>query len=203
MSSGLSLLNVMNMAADLLDEEVLTSPDDDTKLARMLRRWNGIIRDQLLQRYAFYFAEARAVLSAAPTPAWGWDYGYYLPPGFLRAHPLQEEGRFEYPSINYKIENDGSDRLVLFSNSSAETRFRYIRRVENTGLWTPLFAMAHATKVAAVCAPNITGKMNYVDRLMKLHAETIDDALRGEIGSQTPERPIGDEWDNARSAPAA
>lgn len=202
MSSGLSLLNVMNMAADLLDEEPMGDPDDNTKLGRLLRRWHGIVRDQLLQRYAFSFASSRATLTRVSDPAFGWGRAYALPAGFLRPHPLQLEGKFEYPPLAYAIENDGADNLLLLTNDTSAINLRYIRRVTNTGVWSPLFCMAHASKSAMLAAQNVTGKTSYFDRAKTLYADAIDEALRGEALDSTPERPIADEWDNARTLPA-
>lgn len=203
MGSDLSALSVLNMAVDMLDDEPLSSPTDDNKVGRLLRRWFPLTRDQLLRKHPWKFAAVRASLAVDPTaPPFGFAYRYALPAGYLRAYSIQSDGVFEGRDIPYTIENDGTDKLFIYTDQSAPLYLKFIRRVVDVNIWDPLFCMAVAARCARMSAVNITGKTSYLDRLMKIEKDALEEALIADSIEGTPERPAGDDWDLTRSLPA-
>lgn len=200
MSANLSQLDILNMAVDLLHERALTSPDDAGKVAATLRRNWGVTRDSLLRAHPWNFATVRAQLSAATeAPLSAWDYYYPLPAGCLRVFDLQDNADFEGETIVYAIENDGTDQLVIGTNQEAPLYIKYIRRPSVTGIFDPLFCKALAASLAAACCLSITGKASHWERIMKAYEEAMKMAQGVDASEGTPERPVSDEWDDARS----
>ena len=154
MGSGLSEIAIYNMALDLLDEEVATSPDDNRAVVRWLKRNFAPTRDALLVRHPWNFAIARASLPALDTPpAYGWSRGYAEPADCLRLLPLSQGGALNGAPIPYEAEGG-----VILTNAAAPLLARYIRRVENPALFDPLFGEALAAMLASKMAEWLRGK---------------------------------------------
>ena len=67
MSSGLSRLQLFNMVADHIEDAEIASVTEDKKVARAIRRWEPIVRDQLLVKMRPNFARRRMTLAAMTT----------------------------------------------------------------------------------------------------------------------------------------
>lgn len=200
MSANLSQLDIFNMAVDLLHDRALTSPTDPGKVGAALRRNWGVTRDGLLRSHPWNFATVRAKLAAATdAPLSAWDYYYPLPANCLRVFDLQDNADFEGAPIVYAIENDGADQVVIATNATAPLYVKYIRRPTVTGIFDPLFCKALAAQLAMACCLSITGKASHWERCKGAYDDAMAMAQSVDASEGTPERPVADEWDNARS----
>lgn len=199
MSANLSQLEIMNMAVDLIHEAPLTSPEDNTKIGRALRRNWSVTRDSELRKHPWNFATVRLKLAAASiTPVSGWSYGYPLPANCLRVFDLQDSANFEGETLVYAIENDGNDQVIIATNATAPLYLKFIKRPAVTGIFDPIFCEALAAALAMKVSMTVTGKGSHYDRCVKTYERAIAEAARIDAFEGTPERPVSDEWDRAR-----
>lgn len=199
MSANLSKLEIMNMAVDLLHDMPLTTPEDQTKIGRALRRNWGVTLDAELRKHPWNFATSRLKLAASTiTPVSGWTYGFPLPARCLRVYDLQHNADFEGETLVYAIENDGNDQVVLVTNAIPPLYLKYIKRPSVTGIFDPLFCEALAARLAMKVCLTISGKASHYERCEKAYSAAIAEAARIDAFEGTPERPVSDEWDMAR-----
>ena len=172
--------DIINAAFDLLDEEVAIDPSDDRAPVRWMKRNYPLVRDAILRRHPWNFAVARASLpELSDEPAFGWKRQFQLPANCLRLLPLTWQGKMNGEPIKHEVEG----RRIL-TNAEAPLKIRYIRRVEDTSLFDPLFVQLLAAELAVRAANWITGKQSYAERLGQMVAQlneqaTLLDALEG------------------------
>src|SRR5690606_36539566 len=159
--------NIINAAFDLLDEEVAIDPSDDRAPVRWMKRNYPLVRDAILRRHPWNFAVARASLpELSDEPAFGWERQFQLPADCLRLLPLTWQGKMNGEPIKHEVEG----RRIL-TNAEAPLKIRYIRRVEDTSLFDPLFVQLLAAELAVRAANWITGKQSYAERLGQMVAQ--------------------------------
>lgn len=190
----LSEVAVYNMALDMLDEGPVTSPDDDTRAARLLARNYPPSRDETLRGHVWNFAVTRAVLpSLVQKPAFGWKNGFALPVDCVRLLPLTTGGVFDASPVPHELESG-----VILTDAVAPLPVRYVRRVENPSEFDPLFGRALAVRLAIYVGHVITGKQSYVERLGRIYQDVLTEARRIDALEGSPPTPMGDSWIGAR-----
>lgn len=157
MTSAMTETGVCNMALDILHEGPISSIEDDEPNARRFKRNLDAQRDAFLAAHPWNFAVSRASLAAsADTPAFGWDQKYLLPGDCLRLLPLKVGGNFDGANIAHEIEGG-----YLLTDAAAPLNIRFVRRVSELGLWSPLAVTAFAAFLAANLAHAVTGKASF------------------------------------------
>ncbi|MEX3008358.1 hypothetical protein [Hoeflea sp. TYP-13] len=157
MTSAMTVTGVCNMALDILHEGPISSIEDDEPNARRFKRNFDALRDAFLAAHPWNFAVSRVSLPAdATAPAFGWDYRYLIPGDCLRLLPLKCDGEFDGANIPHELESG-----FLLTDEKAPLKIRYVRRVSELGLWTPLSVTAFAAFLAANLAHAVTGKASY------------------------------------------
>ena len=171
-TGALSEVKVANMAATTLDEEHLTSLDDDTALGRFMAANFGPCRDEVNRLHPWVFAKTRAeVAKLADAPTFDWLYQYQLPTTCIRPLPLRCEGRWNAPIVPHEREG----RLIL-CNEQSPIKLVYIKRITNMSEWEPLAARVLADYLALKGAQRMTGKESYVVKARQLLAQSLEDA---------------------------
>lgn len=194
MPSGLSEIAIYNMALDFLDEEVAASPDDDSAVVRWLKRNFASTRDAALVRHPWNFALARGLLPARTTgPAFGWRYAYDEPSDCLRVLPLTADGTLNGAPVPFESEGG-----LILTDAAAPLKVRYIRRVDNPGLFDPVFGEFLAARLAWKMAQWVTGKSSYADRMKEAQGELLREARLADALTGTPPLPVDDDWINVR-----
>lgn len=182
-------VGIYNMAFDLLDEEVAIDPGDERAPVQWMRRNYPAVRDAVLRRHPWNFAIARAALAEmSERPAFGWRRQYQLPDDCLRVLPPNDCGSFMGGDIPYQVEG----RRIL-SDARAPLRIRYVRRVEEVGLFDPLFTQLLAAELAVRAANWITGKQSYSERLGQMVRELNAQAVLLDGLEGTPQQPLDDD----------
>jgi hypothetical protein len=140
---------VANEALSLLRQAAIANVETDTDhVAKVLRKHFATVRDALLRRYPWNFAESEADLTVLPdVPAGVWRYTYALPnnPYCLTARELYRQHR-----RHWKIRGRS-----LVSNIGPSVKLIYTGLIVDVSQWDALFRMAFSTALAARCAPEI------------------------------------------------
>jgi len=136
-------------------------------------------RDVLLQSHLWNFAMSRKALSRnAVAPVFEYTYQYLLPADCLRVVSMYNE------SAAFKVE--GSN---LLTNATA-VNLKYISRITNELLFTPLFIESLATRLAAEMEEEITGSTDKSNKLNGEFKVKFKEAKRRDGQEGTPDRVI-------------
>lgn len=186
-------LEIINMALDHLDEEFAIADNDQRPSVLILTRNFAQTRDALLVRHPWNFAVESQNLTTSTTSTAGWDYTFAIPAEVLRILPLQVRGRAGGQPIMH--ERRGS---LLYVNAGDPLQVRYIKRVTDVTLFSPLFVEVLALALALRVAHAITHKQSYVDRLTAAYDRAMADAQRIDSLEGSAEAPLGEDWETAR-----
>jgi len=157
MTSSMTETGVCNMALDMLQEGPISSIEDDEPNARRFKRNFDALRDSFLAAHPWNFSITRTALAAsADSPFFGWDYRYLLPGDCLRMLPLRGGGMFNGGNTAHEIENG-----CILTDAPPPLKCRYVKRVGQLGLWSPVAVTAFAAFLAANLAHAVTGKASF------------------------------------------
>lgn len=166
-------LTVYNMALDYLDEIPMASLPGTGVSARWLNRnFDRFVDVELTSNFwsfAMEFRELQADLSYDATSRW--KYRFAMPNGALRIMPPTYNGERGGRLLDY-----ASMRGGVLLNTGSTLKAWWVFRISNPGEWEPLFAEVVAATLAMNLAHKITGKVSFVDRLIKMREDLIDRA---------------------------
>lgn len=193
MSSKTSIAN--RALAKLGDERILLLTDEVSS-ARLLNGMFDEVRDAELRKRRWKFAIKRTALVAlADAPAWGYDYQYPLPSDYLGM--IQVNEFYARPGMGgvapYSIEGGR-----ILTNYEAPLKIRYVARVENTGLWDPLFVEAFACKLAMEACEALTQSETKFNRCAQMYAEALRDASFQDAIEKAPDELPAGSWLDSR-----
>lgn len=161
MPSILTKSGIWNLALDTIREAPVQDQLTNSAPIKWLNRNYEHARDVLLRSYVWNFAIEFHDLNqvATSSTAWlgGWDYKFGLPNNWLRVLPFTEYGERRNRTISHKIAGG-----FLYANHSI-ARVSLVMRVENEGMFDPLFVEALAAKLALGMANKFTGKNKYIE----------------------------------------
>ncbi len=170
--SAFSKVQIYQMVADQLDEETITSTDDDNKLVDWLNRNYDLAKETLLSTGRWNFAKKRlAVAERTDTPDFEWLHWYDLPSDCLFMYPLTVDGRENGSRIPYVIEGD-----KVLTNQAGPLYFRWIANVDED-VFHPLFTKYMVCYLSHEIAHWMTGKVSYVDITEKKMKKARREAL--------------------------
>lgn len=177
MPSGMTKLDVYNLAVDLIRDTALQSTQQAAPTARWLNRnFNHAVRTTL-RAYPWNFAKKLVSLSAeAVGPEHTWTYRYKPPAGWMRVLRITQGGyRFGYIVPHAVI--DG----YINTDEPPPLKVELIMdKTANPGEWDDLFVEIVRCKLALGMANKFPGKAKYVELASQLlraateQAETID-----------------------------
>ena len=204
-----SIVSIVNRALIEIGESAITSLSDRGKPAEVMSALWAPTRDSELRKAHWNFAIERTTLAANTTPpAFNYSKAYTLPSDFLRAvevgdGPINAGAVDLYYAVSYtaastdphyRIEGDS-----IVTNEGAPLKLRYVRRVENVGLYDALFedvlvcalAMQGGPRIAALTAGD-------KELLARKYSAVVAEARR--IGSieQAPGHRVPGPWAAAR-----
>lgn len=194
MPSQSSEIAIYNMALDLLEEEAAVDPQDDRAPVRWLNRNYAPTRDSLLRQHPWNFAIRRIALpELQDRPAFGWRHQYQMPADTLRILPITDSGEFNGRPVPHVIEG-----LRILTNQPLTLKARYVRRVENTANFDPIFVELLATTLAMKMAHWMTGKRTLMETLTMMLREINENARLLDALEGTPEAVADNDWIDAR-----
>lgn len=154
-----STIDIANRALTKLGSARILSLTDDTKAGRVMNSMFAQVRDAELRRNYWNFALKRASLVAlSEAPEWGYAYQYPLPADFLTLVQVGET--YVRPNTkdkgNWHIESTDTGGRVIVTDMAAPLRIRYVKRVENSGFFDPLFVEVLAARLAFEACESLT-----------------------------------------------
>lgn len=149
-----SQIEICNQALTKIGANRITSLSDTSKQAKTLAAIFDIKRDAELAAHPWSFAITRASIPASTTaPAFGWSKSFPLPAGFLR---MVEVGESYVMYQSDSMELFHLEGNAILCNEGSPLRIRYVQRITNTGLFSPLFVETLACRLAAEVAEDLT-----------------------------------------------
>lgn len=158
-----SIVDMCNLALGHIGDEAVVSsidPPDGTTQAVHCQRFYPIVRDALLERYAWGFATKRikpAALSTKTTP--NWQYEYQLPPDCVKPFAMLPDGTEFltcYLDAYTKMFKREGDRIL---SNLPDATLIYVFRQEDPTQYTPLFVETFSQMLASrLAGPIIKGK---------------------------------------------
>ena len=146
-----SQTQICNMALSKFGARSIGNINDDSLEARKCKvLWNSVL-ETLLYSYGWNFALTRVSLGSplSTTPEFGYDYAYSLPGDCLRVWELYNS------TSNWAVEGK------KFLCSDDEPQIRYIKRVTDTGLFSPAFVICLATALAVELSTQLADDAKY------------------------------------------
>lgn len=190
-----STIDICNQALVKLGSTRIASLTDDSKQAGSLSAIYEVKLRAELAAYPWTFAMDRAELPAsAQAPAFGWRYQYPQPADFLRMVEVGEYFVLYQPDLTlFALEG----RNILCDEGSP-LRIRYIKYVENAGLYPALFVEALACRLAAELAEDLTQSLSKRDAMEQAYERAIRIAKRSNAIQLPPQPTPEDTWLLAR-----
>ena len=184
MASGRSRIEVWNSALDVLKEAPLNDPGDDDPIAKWLSRNYAQQRDYLLGRYYWKFAMARTEIPAASSaPTWGWSASFAIPPNCLRIVPPTIDGSWNGHPVLFEEEGG-----YILCNIEGAMRLRYVKRVEQEGLFSNDFCEVLSLRLAMAMSHWMTGKQSMTQQIRDMYSETfaeVKDAATVQVAAES------------------
>lgn len=187
-----SSVEICNQALTKLGAQRIVDLLDDTKAARALNAIFDIKRDAELAAHPWTFAITRVAIPASSTaPAYGWPRAFPLPTDCLRLVEVGEDYTFYQGTDGAGFQVEGSSVLT---DAVSPLRIRYVKRITNTGLFSPLFVEALACRLAAEVAEELTQNLSKREAAWAEHKAAITAARRVNAIEQPPQKVPDGEW---------
>lgn len=185
-----SAVEIANLALEKIgDEGEITSLTEDSRAARAVNACWATMRDAVLRAHPWDFARTRAALPALaekPIGWWGDANLFQKPADFIRFVELDDSKR-------YSLEGP-----YIVADAPAPLNILYIRRVEDTGLYDPLFVDALACRIAMQVAKKITGSDAAKERAAEEYVLSLRTAKGVNGMEDAPQDMPQDDWVTAR-----
>lgn len=154
-----SSIDIANLALSHLgDSASISDFDEGSAQADHCGRFYPIARDALFELHDWSFATRRvalALISDPPTSTW--EFAYTLPSGYIKAIAVLAEAAADDQGQGFVIEADDNGNGIVFTNVENAT-MRYVKRIEDTARFSPLFVNALSRLLASyVAGPLIKG----------------------------------------------
>lgn len=162
-----SEVGIINAALSKIDGNAITSIGQDGVEGEVSQTLYTLTRDALLASHPWNFAIGRSELTLdASAPAFEFDNQYLLPADCLRCVKLYNT------SLMWKKEGN---RLLTDASTA---QLIYIKKVTDTGLFSPGFTEALITKLAAEMTVKITGSQTAAQGLYQEFKDKLKDAKK-------------------------
>lgn len=199
---------IANRALSMLGDTRITALTDDTKGARAMNARFIPLRDALLQEYPWRFAVTLVQLPAVSTaPAFGYSQAYQLPADCLRPIEVGDNLAFELAvGVQYRIDGTNSSATApyeivgdqIHTDETAPLKFSYVARIENTGLFPPVFVEAFAARLAMDAAEELTQSAGKYDRAARAYSAAMNIAMRTDALQRPPQERMPGTWMTSR-----
>jgi hypothetical protein len=172
-------IDIVNIALTMLGADTITSLEDETPEARIMKTHYYIARDATLEAYEWSFAIDRfSPAQEVDAPAFGWSYQFPLPSNILRlltvervsASAFVDTNRMTRNQVDHVLENRKilTDESVIYCTG--------IRKVEDEGIFSNLFAHAFASKLAMMTCLVLTESNRKFEEMAAMYAGAIREA---------------------------
>jgi len=193
-------IDIVNIALTVLGADPITSLEDDAPEALVMKTNYPIARDATLEAYEWSFAIKRfKPAKAAEAPVWGWNFAYPIPSDILRVLQVDRNSPASFVSQTqlgqgnprYEVQHVIEGRKILCNEDTIYCTG--IRRTDDEGIYSNLFATALAMKLAMLTCYAITESNQKVENLAALYAGAIKEA-KSRDGQQGSTRRLRSSW---------
>ena len=150
-----SEVDICNLAlARLGDNATVASidPPEGSAQAEHCARFYAVARDSLLEMHAWKFATRRVQLAKLTVPSWDWSFAYAEPTGALKLlGVLSAAASNDDETQPYEAESDANGAAIILTNQE-DASLRFVARVTDTAVFSPLFVDALAWLLASYLA---------------------------------------------------
>lgn len=165
-----SEVQICNLALLKFGDITISSLSESTKQGRACKVYYQLMVEELLYSHPWNFAITRADISAqlSTTPSFEFDYAYKIPSDCLRVL------EFYGSELDWTIEGEN-----LLTNAEEEVYIRYIKRITESGEFTPIFVKCLSILLGAELAAKLADdkKMRQI-LLDELKKEVLPEAKR-------------------------
>ncbi len=190
-----SKVSIANRALSKLGEDRILLLTDNNKAARTINQMYDDVVDAELRRHNWKFALKRSSLPAlADAPAWGFSFQYPLPADFIKLVQVNEfYARTNSQQALWSVESG-----LILTNLSAPLKVRYVWRVDNPGLFDPLFVEALACRLAMEACETLTQSETKFGRCAEQYKAALSEALRVDSIANPPDELPAGSWLDSR-----
>ena len=172
-------VDIASNALHEIGEKSITSFDDDSDRARLVKRFYDMTRDATLRAHPWNFAVTRRALAQeSAAPIFEYDFAYALPTDPYCLRVLRTHWTPGYP---WKIEG----RLLLTDKDSVS--ILYVARITDPEKFDTLFTEAFTTRLASKLSIPVTGQTRLALDLFTLSMNKIQEARTVDGQEGTPE----------------
>lgn len=185
-------IDIVNNALTWLGEETITSLEDDSDAALIMKTNYEIARDATLEAHDWSFAIKRWVPAPDPDPpTWGAAYRFKIPSDTLRIIAVERNSAGPIPQGYSSVHSIGRRRQADYVVESgyiltdeSGIMVKGIRQIEDEGIYSNLFAHALSAKLAMVTCYALSEsnvKFNAMSALYQLQIQEAKtrDGLQG------------------------
>jgi hypothetical protein len=184
MPSGMTKLDVYNLAVDLIRDTALQSVQQAAPTARWLNRNFKHAVMTTLRAYPWNFAKQIVSLPADDeAPEAMWQNAFTPPAGWVRILPITSGGYRYGAPVPFEVVGGR-----IYTDASAPLKVRLIMdKSANPGVWDPLFVELVRCKLALGMANKFPGKSKYIELASQLLRSATDQAELIDAFEGTPE----------------
>ena len=194
-----SKTEIVNLSLNHLgmDKEIANVDTEDSKAARLGKRFFDTARDAVLRDFDWPFATALTDLALVETnPNDDWGYSYRHPSDAVKLRRIPSGARVDSLAsrIPFRVGRD-SQGLLIFTNQS-QAKMEYTARVESVELYSADFILALSYRLAIYMAPGLTAGDPYKlrDQAAKMYLFEISKAQSSAVGEEQPDQAAESEF---------
>jgi hypothetical protein len=184
----------------------ITSLTDNSPAAATLNRCYDMMRQAELRANYWSFALRRTTVpKLAAVPPWGFKQQFGLPDDYLRLQQVNDfyivpalSSYTDYDASAYAIETNSDGVLCILTDYPAPLKLRYVRDVQDEGLFDALFTVSFAIRLAFECCEQITNSNSKKAQLKEDYKDAIKLAARTSAIEKPPQAIGDDSWMVAR-----
>jgi len=188
-------IDICNYALGILGAGSITSLDDDSDKAHTLKTFYYIAKDSVLEDANWSFAIKRFQPAETNTaPSFGWNYAFTIPAYIIRVIEVLRDwgGATVLPYFWYDYPEEFKAAHVIEGNeilANDNPLFCYgIRKMDDEGGFSPLFAEAFAAKLAYLCAEPLTASNVKMQTALALYTDALKRAKNRDSMQNTTRR---------------
>lgn len=191
-----SEVQVYNAAAAAIGSGTrVTSPDDDTTIARSIKGVWELNRRAAIREGSWNFATRRARLPAmVAKPEFGFEYQYQIPAGCLRL--------IEVRSGSWQVDDFQLEGGKILTDRGGPLDIRYLVDVAEPAEWDEGFAHAFALRIAFQIGTKIAGSSFDKQKVWQDYQDALAASKRVDAMENPPIEREESDWVTARHASA-
>jgi hypothetical protein len=175
--SMVSETSIVNQALGFLGANPITSLNDDSTSAQLMRDNYPFIRDAVLTEAAWTFATDRLAGTTADMDAWGKKYKHGLPLDWMQVLRVYRD----VSNDHRLLKSIGWTREGNFILTNEATVYMWgIKRITDTSLFSPAFVQCLSTRIAADLCMAITESVKQQATLYQLYDIKLKEAINAD-----------------------